>query len=400
MPNAGKSRLPGSGWEQAVRILRLSCRIAIDAFYRFAASDGWAIASHIALSALMSLFPFLILCTALAGILGSRDLADEAARILLEAWPQQVAEPIAAAMRTVLTSARGDVLTIGAVLAVYFASSGVESLRIGLNRAYNVIDPRRWWLLRLESIAYVLVAAVALLAMAFLVVLAPLIFFTAIRYVPSLAPAWALFTFVRFAVASVVLIAALFIAHKWLPAERRRLGEITPGIVATLVLWLVAGEVFGRYLADFAYASYVSYYAGLASAMIALVFLYLTASIFIYGGELNTAICRARKGRDRRSARRAIDRDAARADVERHQILTDRQRPLIGLPRIANDLGKTRRRRGRRTELRDVRIDCEFGMDTREHGAGLVRRNVDRLDVFERRQLEKLRIEYRNLMDH
>jgi membrane protein len=60
------------------------------------------------------------------------------------------------------------------------------------------------------------------------------------------------------------------------------------------VLWLVAGEVFGSYLADFAY-TYVTYYAGLASAMIALVFLYLTASIFIYGGEFNAAIAELRK---------------------------------------------------------------------------------------------------------
>ena len=62
----------------------------------------------------------------------------------------------------------------------------------------------------------------------------------------------------------------------------------------TLVLWLVAGELFGDYLADFA-NNYVTYYAGLASAMIALVFLYLTASIFIYGGELNAVITRVRK---------------------------------------------------------------------------------------------------------
>jgi len=38
----------------------------------------------------------------------------------------------------------------------------------------------------------------------------------------------------------------------------------------------------------------VTYYAGLASAMTALVFLYFTAWIFIYGGELNAAIARQR----------------------------------------------------------------------------------------------------------
>jgi membrane protein len=175
------------------------------------------------------------------------------------------------------------------VLALYFASSGIESLRIGLNRAYNLTEPRSWWLLRLESIAYVLVAAVSLLVLAFLIVLAPLIFATLVRYAPWLDPLWPLLNFVRFSVTAVVLIAALFIAHKWLPSGSRPLSVIAPGIIATVVLWIVAGETFGHYLADFAY-TYVTYYAGLASAMIALVFLYLIASIFIYGAELNTVI--------------------------------------------------------------------------------------------------------------
>jgi membrane protein len=277
-----------------LRILHVSYRVAVDAFYRFLADDGWAIASHIALSALMSLFPFMIVMTALAGFFGTKDLADEAARILLEAWPTQVASPISREIHNVLTTARGDVLTVGAALAVYFASSGIESLRIGLNRAYKLSEPRHWWLLRLESIAYVLVAAVSLLVLAFLIVLAPLIFATTVRYVPQFAPLWPMLNFIRFAVTAVVLIVALFIAHMWLPFGRRKLMAIAPGLIVTMILWIVAGEIFGRYLADFAY-TYVSYYAGLASVMIALVFLYLIASIFIYGAELNTAIAEHRK---------------------------------------------------------------------------------------------------------
>ncbi len=65
---------------------------------------------------------------------------------------------------------------------------------------------------------------------------------------------------------------------------------------ATLMLWLACGFAFGRYLADFAY-TYVTYYGGLASAMVALVFLYYSAWIFIYGGELNAAIARVRESK-------------------------------------------------------------------------------------------------------
>ena len=64
--------------------VRLAYRVALDAFYRFIADDGWAIASHIALSMLMSMFPFLILVTAIAGFIGSQNLADEVARIIIE----------------------------------------------------------------------------------------------------------------------------------------------------------------------------------------------------------------------------------------------------------------------------------------------------------------------------
>jgi membrane protein len=269
-------------------------RIVADAFRHFLADDGWAIASHIALSTLMALFPFLIVVTALAGFFfGSKELADEAARILLEAWPKQVAGPIAEDITGVLTGARGDVLTFGILFALYFASSGVESLRVGLNRAYDVAEPRPWWLLRLESIGYVLVGAVAILAFSFLVVLAPPIWDKLVHYVPRLEPFGNLITFARYAVAALVLVIALTIVHLWLPAGRRAFAAVAPGIVATILLWLISGAAFGRYLAYYTFA-YVSMYAGLASAMIALVFLYVCASIFIFGGELNTAIAQAR----------------------------------------------------------------------------------------------------------
>ena len=278
-----------------MRILKASLQVTIDAFHAFLADDGWAIASHIALSTLMALFPFLIVVTALAGFFfGSKQLADEAAHLLLQAWPQQVASPIAQDITGVLTRTRGDVLTFGVLFALYFASSGVESLRVGLNRAYDMTEPRPWWLLRFESIGYVLVGAVAILAFSFLVVLAPLIWDKLVYYVPALAPFYRTVTFARYAIAGFVLIIALVILHRWLPAGRRSFLAIAPGIVATLLLWMAGGAVFGRYLASYAF-NYVSMYAGLASAMIALVFLYLCAAIFIYGGELNSCIAHLRE---------------------------------------------------------------------------------------------------------
>jgi membrane protein len=277
-----------------VKFLRLVLNVCLDAFYTFLADDGWAIASHIALSTLMALFPFLIVLTSLAGFFGSKELADQAATLLLQTWPHQVADRISADIHDVLTTTRSDLLTIGAVLAVYFASNGVEALRVALNRAYAVVEPRRWYWLRLESIGYTLVAAVASLLMAFLIVLGPLIIEAVRLYLPLKVEAYErLLHLSRFGITVAALIMALFILHAWLPAGRRSFLQILPGIVFTVAGSLVAGVTFGQYLARFA-DRYVTMYAGLASVVIALVFLYFIAAIFVFGGELNAAIIKSR----------------------------------------------------------------------------------------------------------
>jgi membrane protein len=277
-----------------VKLLRYVFHVSLDAFYTFLADDGWAIASHIALSTLMALFPFLIVLTSLAGFFGSKELADQAAGLLLQTWPKQVADTLSSQIHDVLTTTRGDILTVGAVLAVYFASNGVEALRVALNRAYAVVEPRRWYWLRLESIAYTLVAAFTSLAMAFLIVLGPLIIEAVRRHIPLIVESnEQLLNLTRYGITIIALIAALFILHAWLPAGRRSFLQILPGIVFTMVASLVSGIVFGEYLARFA-NNYVTMYAGLASVVIALVFLYFIAAIFVYGGELNAAIIKSR----------------------------------------------------------------------------------------------------------
>ena len=190
-----------------MQLIRRCFDIARDSIERFNADDGWAIASHLALSTLMAMFPFLIVLAGLAGFVTTLDLADAVATLMLKTWPNAVSGPIADEVREVIRVARGSVLGTGIAFAVFFSSSGIESLRIGLNRAYRVPERRSWLLLRLESIAYVLIGAVVLLAFGFLIVLAPLIFATAL------------------------VIAALVTVHKWLPAGRRRLIEIAPGVL-------------------------------------------------------------------------------------------------------------------------------------------------------------------------
>jgi membrane protein len=285
-----------TGTEIPVRPFRLAFEVLVIAYNRFVLHDAWAIASHIALSILMSMFPFLILVTGVASFFGTGSLADEAADIILEAWPSEVAKPIANEVHTILTVRREGILTVGLLLALYFASSGVEALRVGLNRAYGLRETRAWWFTRLESIAFVIGGAFVMLAFALLVVLGPLLWRGALYWLPGLRPFDGLIGFLRVGVATVLIVAALVLAHKLVPAGRRDFRSVMPGVGVTLVLWLLGGLGFGWYLESYP-GAYASTYGGLATAMAALVFLYTLAAIFLFGGELNGTVIAAKRRR-------------------------------------------------------------------------------------------------------
>ena len=297
-----------------MKLIRTSLNVAGLAAQRFVAHDGWAIASHIALSILTSLFPFLILLAAVAGLFGTKSLADEAGVLIFDAWPREVAKPIVAEMHRVLTEQRGGVLTVGGLLALYFSSSGVESLRVGLNRAYGRREMRPWWLTRLESIGYVICGAFAMLAFALLVVLGPLIWRNLVLVAPGVEPLALTVAIGRIAITAVLIALVLVIAHKFIAAGRRSFLAVLPGIGVTLLLWFLAGLGFGFYLDRFSNA-YVSTYGGLATAMVFLIFLYWLAAMFLFGGEINGTVIAAR--RQRLQARmKAKQAEAARGATE------------------------------------------------------------------------------------
>ena len=273
-----------------LRALAVTKRVLGDAIGHFNNDDGWAIASHLALSALLALFPFLIFATSLASFLGAQAFADTAVHLVFDTWPDEIAGPIAQEVTNVLTVQRGDVLTVGILIAAYFASNGVEALRVGLNRAYRVIDTRSIFWLRAQSLAFVLIATLGFVIVSALLVVAPIAVDIAQEHLPGIRPYLGTITIWRFAIAAIVIVLALVAVHLWLPAGRRRLRDIVPGLIFTLVFWIVGSSVFAAYLGRF--SSYASTYAGLASIMIALVFLYIVSAIFILGGELNAAIKR------------------------------------------------------------------------------------------------------------
>ena len=215
------------------------------------------------------------------------------AALIFDTWPKEVAEPIADDVQNVLRQSHSGLLTVSVAVTIYLASNGVEAVRTALNRAYRVRETRSFFYLRAQSLLFVVGGAVVTLVFAFLGVLGPLIFDWIARHVPEIMQFQTTFLFARLIVTGLMLAMFLVAAHLWLPTSRPPAISLWPGIVVTLTLWLLTAWIFGYYLQRF--ADYAAYYAGLASVVTAIYFMYLVALIMIFGAELNAALARRRE---------------------------------------------------------------------------------------------------------
>jgi membrane protein len=257
------------------------------------ADSGFSMAGAVAFAFVLSLFPFSIFLGAVAANLGGEELARQGIEQLFLIVPAPVAEALAPEVMAVMGRSRFDLLTGGALIALFFATSAIESLRAALNVAYRVKEPRSYLWCLLESSMFVIVSAIGMLVLTWGVVVGPEM---AARLKPSwlqwLAdPGWFSLIF-RYAIVIVAIGGQLLAYHLWLAAGHRRLADVWPGVVLSIVLWLLAAQLFSTWLNI---SDYSRFYAGLTRIMSALVFFQVTAIIVILGAELNRGLLEMKK---------------------------------------------------------------------------------------------------------
>ena len=207
-------------------------KIPYDAAWRLVMKDeGLELSGYIAFTAFFSLFPFLIFLAALAGFLGDRETADEFNAAMFEFMPRRTSpETLAPAVREVIGSRQGGLLTIGILTTLWFASNGIEALRTGLNRAYGVSEERPIWWLRLQSIAFVIVGALIIFFLSLAVLLGPLIWRVLGPAIDDVLATEVVFVSARYVVAIFLLWGALMLLHRWLPNTKQAYSRVLPGV--------------------------------------------------------------------------------------------------------------------------------------------------------------------------
>jgi membrane protein len=263
-------------------------------------------AEQLSYRGLFGLFPFIILIFALLAILQLDAVFERLIEAAMGAPPQQIPEPLepvaqegraqAEFLRPLIEQAReqagGGLLSFGLVVSLWSVSAVVFALTEALNAACGVEETRS----RRKRFAFTLVFG-PLLALAFIVACGLMLIGPRVAgglaRLAGLHEAWvALWAWLRFPVALLLLAVVLSVVYRFVPDTDRSFWSGTPGALFAVIAWAIASLGFSFYLANFAARGLT--YGSLGTAVGLLVYLYLSASVVLLGAEINAAVHRLR----------------------------------------------------------------------------------------------------------
>jgi membrane protein len=246
-------------------------------------------ASSMSFNFFLALFPAIIFFFTLIHYLPINDFQTTMFGILQSVLPENAFETVKSTISDILTNKRSGLLSVGFIMALYFATNGVSSVIDAFNKSYHTVENRTWVKQRLISIFLVIVLVFLLIiAIALITVLNYLVdngFLKAqITIYLLLAGRW------------IILLAMLFFGISFLyffaPAKKKNFRFISAGSSLATFLILITTFGFNYYVANF--SKYNALYGSIGTLIIILMWIYFNAIILLIGFELNASISNAK----------------------------------------------------------------------------------------------------------
>lgn len=249
--------------------------------------DGYIHAGNIAYLSLVTLFPLIILITAVTAAFGQTDAGQAAIHGVLRALPDNVGDIFEPVIGEVLEARTGNLLWIGAIVALWTVTTFIETLRDIIHRAFEVRYTRKFLEHRLQSLVGTLVA-MALVVIAFVSQVAFVLMVKTVRHLfpgEIYLPGWIDLSRTLTPVAIFLSLWALFALLT--PRVYRR-SPAWPGALVTTLAWVGGLLLLGPLFGNIGHMSLT--YGALSGVMVALLFFYAVGFALVLGAELNAAL--------------------------------------------------------------------------------------------------------------
>ncbi len=239
---------------------------------------------------LLAVFPFLLLLATLIPYLTDPGSVERLMALLEPIIPAQALELVWGNLQTLLTNKHRALLSFSAIALLWSASSGFAAIIGGLNLAYKVppSQGRAWWKQRLLALGFTVGLGIMLVISAALLVFGKAFRDIVAEYL-NIPPF--LWVTLRWTIALVFLLLTLDIIYYVAPCVRHRWRWFSPGALLAIPTWLGASKGFSLYVSRF--GRYEATYGALATVILLMLWFYLSSSVLLIGGELNSQLERA-----------------------------------------------------------------------------------------------------------
>ena len=239
------------------------------------------LAAAISYYVILSLFPLLLGIVALLGFfLPYTSVEDAISRFLQShlSGLEKILQPNIAS----IMHARGPLAIIGILGFFWSGSAMFSAISVAVNRAWEIDHPRKIALRKLRELAMSL-STTLLLVMSM----------AGTAFLSFVSPGSALIQKVANSMLSVVLVFAVFaLIYKWVPNTKTYWRLIWPGALLGAVFFELARMLMGLYFA--AFTNFELAYSSIASIVVLLIWVYLSALILVVGAEVSFEYSRRR----------------------------------------------------------------------------------------------------------
>jgi membrane protein len=252
-------------------------------------------ASAIAYNFFLALIPLILFLFTLIPYVTTSDFQSTLLDLMDEVIPSNIFTMVNSTIVEIISRPKSGLLSLGFLMAIYFATNGVDAVLEGFNQSYHRMKTWPWWLQKIY--AFILMTVISFLGFISMLFLTSgkLIINTLGKYeiITSDVTIYLLLTIQWFIILGTLLLSVSLLYYFGQPKDKKsNYRFFSAGSILSTGLFIVGGLVLKLYFENF--SNYNVLYGSIGSLIILLVWLFYNALIILIGFELNTSIRRSK----------------------------------------------------------------------------------------------------------
>ncbi len=247
-------------------------------------------ASSLAYNFMMALFPSIIFLFTLIPYIPISNFQNQLMAIIALLLPENAYLAFESTLEDIVKNQNGKLLSLGFILALVFATNGINTLMQAFNKSSLIVETRTFIKQRYVALNLTLLTAFSLIIGVSVMVIGEFVI-TFVRNELHFADGafWIYLIMIsRWAIIIVVYFVTTSLLYRYGPANSKKWKFFSAGSLLATVLAVLTSFGFTFYINNF--GTYNKLYGSIGTLLVVMIWLYLNSLILLIGFELNASL--------------------------------------------------------------------------------------------------------------